>query len=97
MSDLDAALLQALTDASVKLGQANELARDQRAQMADLRGWVNEQLTVQYGDLAQRVAALEATNNARRGGLRTIGFIGGTVTGLTAAGTFLLDLWRRRH
>jgi hypothetical protein len=98
MAELDStALLAALVDVSTKLGEANELARDQRVQMAELKGWVNEQMTVQLGDLAERVAQLEGIANKRRGALKTWGVMGGAVTGLTAAGTFLLDIWRKRH
>jgi hypothetical protein len=94
MSDPTEALLRALVEVSVKLGEANELARDHRIELTELRNWVNEQMTIQFGDLSERVGKLESAASARRGGWKTITLIGATITGLTAIATAVTELIR---
>lgn len=97
MPELNEQLVRALVEASRELGRANANMDALRAEFTDLHGFVNEQLSINYQDLAERLGKLEARATAQRASWKTITAIA-TTTGAGAGGVlgFAID-WIRTH
>jgi hypothetical protein len=94
MADSDA-LLRALVEAARELGRTTATLEAIRAEFGELHNFVNEQLAVNYRDLADRVAKIEENQAERRGRWKTFTAIGAAIAG--ASGLIGLGIDWLRH
>jgi hypothetical protein len=93
MADSDA-LLRALVEAARELGRCTATSEALRAEFTELHNFVNEQLSVNYRDIADRVSALETARAERRGRWKTFTAIGAAIAGASGLIGLAID-WLR--
>lgn len=96
MPDPSEQFVRALVDASRELGRATANMEALRAEFTDLHGFVNEQLSVNYRDLADRIGKLEARATAQRASWKTLTAIATAIAGAGGALGYAID-WIRTH
>ena len=90
-------MLRALTDAARELGRTSATVEAIRAEFGELHNFVNEQLAVNYRDLADRVAKLEEARAERRGRWKTLTAIWAAIVGASSLIALAIDWLRHPH
>jgi hypothetical protein len=99
MSDdtVAAELARALFEAGRELGRTQAAIEGLRLEVGELRGFVQEQLTVNYGDLADRLKKLEDVQTGRRANWKLVTAIGAGAAGLVESAHLVWDWLKRGH
>jgi hypothetical protein len=93
---LSEAYARALFDAARALGRCEKAAQDIESELVELRGFVNEQLAVNYRDHDERIKLLETRAAQQRASWKTITALVAAVTGGSGFVSLLVEWLRAR-
>lgn len=93
---LTEAYARALFDAAKALGRCEKTAQDVEADLLELRGFVNEQLAVNYRDHDDRIKVLETRAAQQRASWKTVTALVAAVTGGSGFVSLVFE-WIRTH
>jgi hypothetical protein len=93
----DEPLVRALVDAARELGRCTAKSEALSVEFTELHNFVNEQLTVNYADLAERIGKLEARAIGQRASWKTITAIAAGIAGSSGLIALAIDWFRQNH